>query len=207
MRAIANHNPQTLSALNAIPGMGPSKIDRYGAAILAICRNEKLETGNSKLESDRPNQQPPASPRFSNSAQASFSLSIPSAEDQRQRRASSQTGPTAQDSSESKPTRAESPLHPKPQTSAVRQASRPTPTSPPTELTPAQQALDQKLRLWRREQAAAAGLPSFFIVSDTCLRNIVLAQPKTLADLSTIRGLDPEKQARFGPDVLNLCRL
>ncbi len=38
MRSIAHANPQNLTELNAISGMGPSKVDRYGAALIAICR-------------------------------------------------------------------------------------------------------------------------------------------------------------------------
>ena len=40
MRAIANHAPTTISELLAVQGMGPAKVDRYGAAVLAVCRGE-----------------------------------------------------------------------------------------------------------------------------------------------------------------------
>ncbi|HTV07966.1 MAG TPA: ATP-dependent DNA helicase RecQ [Candidatus Aquilonibacter sp.] len=70
----------------------------------------------------------------------------------------------------------------------------------------AQTALDARLRAWRKEQAHAAGLPSFFIFSDTVLRDIVLTAPSSLSELRSIRGLGPDKLERFGPAVLALCR-
>ena len=38
--ALASRRPQSLEALAEIPGMGERKIERYGAAILAILRGE-----------------------------------------------------------------------------------------------------------------------------------------------------------------------
>jgi len=85
-------------------------------------------------------------------------------------------------------------------------ARKPTP-APPTELNPMQTALDTRLRAWRKEQAHAIGLPSFFVFSDSVLRDIVLASPASLTDLRGIRGLGPDKLDRFGPAVLELCRM
>ncbi|MGA8939321.1 MAG: HRDC domain-containing protein, partial [Acidobacteriaceae bacterium] len=70
-----------------------------------------------------------------------------------------------------------------------------------------QQALETRLKDWRREAAKAAGLPTFFIVSDTVLRTIAQTTPDTIETLRTIRGLSPEKLTQFGPTILNLCRL
>ena len=81
------------------------------------------------------------------------------------------------------------------------------PLEPPIELNAAQSALEAKLKKWRREEAGKAGLPSFFVFSDTVLRNIVLAGPRTLAELSTVRGVGPEKLERFGAAVLEMCRV
>src|SRR5665213_3125404 len=41
LRAIANACPRNLAGLHAISGMGPSKVDRYGAALVAMCRGEQ----------------------------------------------------------------------------------------------------------------------------------------------------------------------
>ena len=74
------------------------------------------------------------------------------------------------------------------------------------ELNDTQKQVDDRLRAWRKEQAQAAGLPSFFIFSDTVLRDIAIASPTSLADLRSVRGLGPDKLDRFGAAVLELCR-
>jgi ATP-dependent DNA helicase RecQ len=77
---------------------------------------------------------------------------------------------------------------------------------PAIELNAVQTALEAKLKKWRREEAGKAGLPSFFVFSDTVLRNIVLAGPQSIQELSTVRGVGPEKLERFGAAVLEMCR-
>jgi ATP-dependent DNA helicase RecQ len=74
------------------------------------------------------------------------------------------------------------------------------------ELNEIQSTLEAKLKDWRREQARAAGLPSFFIFSDTVLHSIVLTRPKTVGELRKVRGIGPEKLDRFGAAVVELCR-
>ena len=77
---------------------------------------------------------------------------------------------------------------------------------PAVELNAVQTALEAKLKKWRREVAGKAGLPSFFVFSDTVLRNIVLAAPSSLSELSMVRGVGPEKLEKFGVAVLEMCR-
>ncbi len=89
---------------------------------------------------------------------------------------------------------------------SVRTERMPKPSAQPAEFNPLQSALEVRLRAWRKEQAHAAGLPSFFIFSDTVLRDIVLAAPASLSELRSIRGLGPDKLDRFGPAVVELCR-
>ncbi len=72
-------------------------------------------------------------------------------------------------------------------------------------LTPAQQVLDQRLRHWRSSEAERLGLPQFFVLGSSTLRNIVLAQPQTLSELKSIEGLSHEKLEKFGPGILELC--
>jgi ATP-dependent DNA helicase RecQ len=38
------------------------------------------------------------------------------------------------------------------------------------------------------------------------LRNIVLAGPASLSELSKVRGVGPEKLEKFGAAVLEICR-
>jgi len=90
---------------------------------------------------------------------------------------------------------------------AYRATSAPkAPAEPFVELTAAQSALEERMKLWRRETAKQAGLPSFFIFSDTVLRNIVVAGPTSLPELSRVRGVGPEKLEKFGAAVVEMCR-
>jgi ATP-dependent DNA helicase RecQ len=155
LRAIATHAPQNLSALHAVPGMGPTKVDRYGAALIALCRGDQTP----------------------------------------------------------QPTLTSIPLPPKrteaertPATSAVHPNKRPSPPPPPPDLTPTQLALETRLKDWRREAARAAGLPTFFIFSDTVLRSITLAAPTDLETLRNVRGIAPDKLDSFGASIISLCR-
>jgi ATP-dependent DNA helicase RecQ len=177
LRAIATRSPQNLTALNTISGMGPTKIDKYGADVIAICRGTFTGTGlkpeaqSSQLEAVRLKPQTP-NPK--------------------------------------PPTGSQNPLPSPPQprpiaTSATPTLKRPGTPPPTTPLTDLQQSLEDRLKQWRRDEAKTAGLPSFFILSDTVLRNIVLSAPHSPETLSTIQGLTSEKLDRFGPAVLTLC--
>jgi ATP-dependent DNA helicase RecQ len=185
LRAIANANPQNLTAINAISGMGPAKVDRYGAAILAVCRGELSASESTATANRKPH--PPKTPHPERSEGSPYSAEL----DNNPSATPTKEHPRRDSSQERAPLsiqRAESPVQ-----------------KPATELTQTQLTLDQKLRDWRKQQAAEAGLPSFFILSDTALRNIALAEPRSLADLRQVRGLDAEKLNRFGPAVLALC--
>jgi len=168
LRAIANSAPQNLTALHAVSGMGPAKVDRYGADLIAICRGNAPSSPAIRSE-------PPRTPKAATKPAAS-----------------------------SQPTLNLSPITP--HISAVHPNKRPAPPPPPLELTPAQLALEDRLKDWRREAARAAGLPSFFIFSDTVLRNITLVAPTSLDSLRTIRGVAPEKLDTFGSAILSLCQ-
>ena len=51
-----------------------------------------------------------------------------------------------------------------------------------------------------------SGLPSFFVFSDTVLREIVLASPESLKALGVVRGVGADKVEKFGAKVVALCR-
>ena len=72
-------------------------------------------------------------------------------------------------------------------------------------LTSDQQALEQKLRDWRKAESEKMGLPQFFVLGTTALRSIVVSKPKTLAQLQNISGLGSDKLDRFGPSILAVC--
>jgi ATP-dependent DNA helicase RecQ len=103
---------------------------------------------------------------------------------------------TAQDWSHHRTNTASAESH----TRARHAAAEPTDT-----LTPEQQALDQRLREWRKAESEKLNLPLFFVLASTTLRNIVLAHPQNLAQLRTVQGLGPEKIEKFGARILDIC--
>ena len=76
---------------------------------------------------------------------------------------------------------------------------------PAANLTPEQQALNQRLRDWRKAESARMGLPQFFVLGASALRNIVVTRPRTVAQLQTISGIGPDKVAKFGASILEVC--
>jgi ATP-dependent DNA helicase RecQ len=85
------------------------------------------------------------------------------------------------------------------------QRHRVIPSDPAESLTPAQQALDQRLRDWRKAEAEKLGLPQFFVLGSSTLRSIVLTRPQTIAQLKTISGIGSEKTERFGSAIVEVC--
>ncbi len=77
----------------------------------------------------------------------------------------------------------------------------------PETLTSTQQALDQRLHAWRKSESEKLGIPQFFVLASSTLRNIVLAQPQTISQLKTVSGLNLEKIERFGPGIIEACTL
>lgn len=73
-------------------------------------------------------------------------------------------------------------------------------------LTAVQTELESRLRAWRKAEAAQTGKPAFFVFSDAILRALVLAAPRTLSQLMTVRGIGPNKAERYGAAICALCR-
>jgi ATP-dependent DNA helicase RecQ len=194
LRAIATSTPQNLSSLHAVSGMGPTKVDRYGADLIAICRGDAPRPTTPKPTNPTPTVLGPKP------AALSREPVILSEAEQSRRTPNSSTSPKL-----SEPMQPPISTSPHPTTSAVHPNKRPAPLPPAPELSSAQLELEARLKEWRREEAKQAGLPSFFIFSDTVLRNITLAAPTSLDDLRNVRGTSPEKLTRFGATIIDLC--
>ncbi|WP_421110561.1 ATP-dependent DNA helicase UvrD2 [Streptomyces sp. NEAU-S77] len=67
------------------------------------------------------------------------------------------------------------------------------------------EALYERLRDWRAEQAGLLGQPAFCVFTDKTLLAIAEAVPGTESELSGISGVGRRKLGRFGADVLALC--
>ena len=72
--------------------------------------------------------------------------------------------------------------------------------------TPAQLALEEKLRAWRKTEAAKTGKPAFIVFGDAALSALVHTAPATIAALSQVSGFGPDKVERFGAAICAICR-
>jgi ATP-dependent DNA helicase RecQ len=181
LRAIAVAAPQNLAALHRISGIGTGKIDRYGAAVLAVCRGEAAVTADDGVGVGSLR----AAPAVKKAVAVERAISFPAAARPTVAGAS-RVGTSA---------------------SAVQQKKAAPPVvAAVVELSAEQAAVEERLKLWRLEEAKAAGLPSFFVFSDTVLRSIVVAGPRSLQELGGVRGMSSEKVDRFGASVLALLR-
>jgi ATP-dependent DNA helicase RecQ len=71
---------------------------------------------------------------------------------------------------------------------------------------PADAALFEALRAWRRDRAAEQGLPPYVIFHDTTLAAIAHQRPANADALARISGVGQSKLQRYGADVLRLVR-
>jgi ATP-dependent DNA helicase RecQ len=131
------------------------------------------------------------------------------------RRKTSEPSPGRVRASSSRPERsaAEGPPHSSRDTTISREVSttafhrtRPAESDPTAGLTVDQQALDARLRDWRKAESARIGLPQFFVLGSSTLRSIVLNRPRTIAQLQSISGIGPDKVDKFGASILELCK-
>jgi ATP-dependent DNA helicase RecQ len=173
---IVQAQPQTIQELLNVSGIGPEKADRYGAAIIALCRNQDGRDENSDTT-------PPA-------ADVSF---------------------RAKHQSRVEPALSEGEWEDLPHLSRIATESAPQKPPPaaaqlqPPTLTSAQQALETRLRDWRTAEAERLGMPQFFVLGSSTLRNIALEQPRTLAHLKKVDGISLEKAEKFGASILEIC--
>lgn len=72
--------------------------------------------------------------------------------------------------------------------------------------TPAQNRLDERLRAWRKSEAAKNERPAFFVLTDATLNKLVIAHPRTIAELATISGVGQAKLDAYGAEIIALCR-
>jgi DNA helicase-2/ATP-dependent DNA helicase PcrA len=67
---------------------------------------------------------------------------------------------------------------------------------------PADDALVEALRRWRRERSAADGVPAYVVAHDTTLAEIAEVRPRSLPALRRVRGMGPAKLDRYGEEIL-----
>lgn len=183
MRALAMAAPRTMDDLRTIKGLGPVKVEKLGAEILAVCREGGGTEGEAVVRKQDSRTATPAKEKVSSGFTALKEFAAP--------------------------VRNESGVVGTVHVSEARRVSMtPKAVAAPAavELTAEQAELEARLKQWRREEAAKAGLPSFFVFSDTVLRSIVLAGPRSLEELGSVNGITMEKVDKFGAAVVGLCR-
>ena len=74
----------------------------------------------------------------------------------------------------------------------------------PDSLTAEQQALEQRLRAWRKSESERLGLPQFFVLGTSALRTLVVERPRTLTDLEGVSGFDAAKIGKYGAGILEV---
>ncbi len=62
------------------------------------------------------------------------------------------------------------------------------------------------LRAWRRDEAAARGVPAFHIYTENTLHELALHKPQTNLALLNIRGIGPAKARQFGAATVEIIR-
>ncbi|MCL2732920.1 MAG: ATP-dependent DNA helicase UvrD2, partial [Actinomycetia bacterium] len=67
------------------------------------------------------------------------------------------------------------------------------------------EALYERLRAWRMDQAKALGQPAYCVFTDKTLLAIAEVRPSGEGELAQIAGVGARKLERFGADVLALC--
>ena len=168
LRALAIAAPATLSAMATVAGVGPDKLERYGADVLAVLRGELI-----------PSALPPAL--------------APAERDARQ------AAPPPTRSHQSVAISTHSNLRIASPAVAVM-------TSPRVDAMSAeQQALEERLREWRRLESERIGMPQFFVLGSATLRDVAQAQPRSIPDLQSVSGLTQEKIDRFGAEIVRIC--
>jgi ATP-dependent DNA helicase RecQ len=73
-----------------------------------------------------------------------------------------------------------------------------------TGLSPAEQAIFEKLRWWRMESARKHNVPAYVIFHDATMREIAKVQPQSLDDLRGVTGVGEKKLETYGAEIVAL---
>jgi DNA helicase-2/ATP-dependent DNA helicase PcrA len=88
--------------------------------------------------------------------------------------------------------------------SAAGVRRRPAPADPGAGEGPSDPALEEALRVWRRQRATADGVPAYVVFADRTMRAIASRRPTTLVALRQVDGIGPTKLELYGEDILSV---
>jgi ATP-dependent DNA helicase RecQ len=71
-------------------------------------------------------------------------------------------------------------------------------------MTPAAEALFDRLRAWRSDTAKSHGVPAYVIFHDATLREIAQLQPRTIDELRGVSGVGTKKLQAYGDKILRV---
>ena len=72
------------------------------------------------------------------------------------------------------------------------------------DLGPEDEALFERLRAWRTEQATERAVPPYVVFNDKTLRALAAHRPTTDAEMLAVKGVGPAKWDAYGADVLRI---
>ena len=75
---------------------------------------------------------------------------------------------------------------------------------PEAALPPGDEALFQRLRAWRAEEARKLGMPPYIVATDRMLLGVVEKKPATVEALREVAGFGPAKTEKYGPSVVEV---
>lgn len=68
----------------------------------------------------------------------------------------------------------------------------------------AQKELFEKLKIWRKDQAAEEGIPPFSVFTNAELCNIIQTAPRSLDDVLKIKGIGELKHKKYAQCLLDI---
>ena len=89
---------------------------------------------------------------------------------------------------------------------AAPRAGRRPRRSVPAGLAPADAALLEALKAWRRDEARSQGVPAYVILHDSTLAEVARTRPRDLAALAGLGGIGTKKLERYGDALLRLVK-
>jgi DNA helicase-2/ATP-dependent DNA helicase PcrA len=84
----------------------------------------------------------------------------------------------------------------------VRGPRRDDPSRPSAAPLPANGPVVDALKAWRRERAKTDGVPAYVVLHDSTLAEIAAKNPRSLLELSRVKGMGPTKLERYGDEIL-----
>ena len=74
--------------------------------------------------------------------------------------------------------------------------------APNFELTDEEKQINNALKQWRKDRAKEVNVPEYLICHNAELLNVTKLKPRTLEELTRIKGFGTQKTAKYGDDII-----